>query len=87
MPGEPKPRIERNEVFFADGAKDNFHCQAIPVFHPAGLIISEPNKTYSIFIPYGAIKKAKLNIKATINKPSQIIGGQGPVILNNPSRR
>ena len=60
---EVRPKIERQEIWYREGGHDPFHAQAVPVFHPMGLIIAEPNKNHSWFIPYGSIRKAKLNVR------------------------
>ena len=75
-------KIEKQEVWFIDGGYQSFHAQAIPVFHPAGLIISEPNKSHSWFFSYGVIKRAKLNVRATLREQSKILApATGQVLI------
>ena len=79
---EVKPKIEPQEVHLVNGEETKFHCQTIPVILPSGLLMSEPNKTYSWYFPNSSILKAKLNLRANLREPSKIvIPGQSPVVV------
>ena len=75
-------KIEKQEIWFVDGGYQSFHAQAIPVLHPAGLLVSEPNRSFSWFVPYSSIRKAKLNIRATLREQSKILApATGQVLI------
>jgi len=57
---EVKPKIEPQEVHLVNGKEITFHCQTIPVILPSGLLMSEPNKTYSWYFPNSSILKSKV---------------------------
>jgi len=79
---QAKPKIEPQEVYLVNRKKITFHCQTIPVILPTGLLMSEPNKTYSWYYPNSSLLMAKLNLKANLGGPSKIVTpGQGPIVI------